>query len=72
MAAPTNPHELAARWRKAALIAGVLLKCDCGPEDARQMDYLGWINAAELADVNPPSPATRLLVIEILGVAHAA
>lgn len=64
-----NPYEHAARLEKAHKMANVLVACGA----AEHVDGLAemvadeqnsiWWNAAQLADVAPPSHATRLMIV---------
>jgi len=59
----TNPYELAARNLKAGKLAAYLARnnmADVNP------DSLHWDTLAILAGTNPPSEATKLVVMEML------
>jgi hypothetical protein len=68
MAAP-NPHQAAARIRKAAAIAALLIQHGITARDAAGLMDHQWAMVAQAAQVNAPSPTTRLLVVAILSAA---
>ena len=67
MAAPaTNPHQAAARIRKAAAIAALLVQHGITARDVSALAPHQWELLAQAAQVNPPSAVTRALVVSIL------
>lgn len=73
MAAVTD-FEAHHRTRKALALVNVidrvndqqLLSCEIDPDTLEEMGDGGWEILAELAHVNPPSTATRCLVVWII------
>lgn len=67
MAAPaSNPHQAAARIRKAAAIAALLVQHGITARDVSSLAPHQWELLAQAAQVNPPSAITRALVVSIL------
>ena len=63
-----NPFAMAARMAKAERIADVLRRFKATPEDVAEMSEEGWLLAAALADVPPPSDTTKAMVIGCLSM----
>jgi hypothetical protein len=63
---PENPYELAGRDRKAQSLVAVLQVGKITSEEAERMTSADWEVAAKAIPVNPPSPATRAIVIGLL------
>lgn len=51
---------------KVDALANLLEAHDVTWEDAAALDDSGWHVAAQVAKVNPPSPLTRSLVVDVL------
>jgi hypothetical protein len=64
-----NPHQAAARVRKAAAIAQLLLEHGFTPADLAGFGPDQWRLAAQAAQVNPPSATTQGLVVTMLSAA---
>jgi len=62
-----NPHQAAARIRKAAAIAALLVQHGITVEDASRLQAHQWDLVARLVEVNPPSAQTQLIVLTLLG-----
>lgn len=64
-----NPYQHAARLDKAHKIANVLVACGASDHIDRLAELIGderntiWWTAAQLANVPPPSGATRLMIV---------
>lgn len=61
-----NPHESAARLRKATAIADILIARGFTMEHVSKMQPHHWHIVAMAARVNPPSEETVKMVIERL------
>ena len=73
-----NPFAMRARKSKAERIAEQLRRFGATPETVAEMSEEGWLAAAALADVPPPSDTTKTMVIGCLsmtpmrgGITHA-
>lgn len=64
--APSNVHQTAARIRKAATIAALLVQHGITAHDLAGLQPHQWQLIAQAAQVNPPSAVTQALVISIL------
>ena len=62
----TNPHQAAARIRKAAAIAALLVQHGITARDVASLSHHQWELLAKAAQVNPPSAVTQALVVSIL------
>lgn len=61
-----DQHITAARLAKARALADTLQNAACNSETARHLPDGGWMQAALAAGKNPPSEATKQIVITIL------
>ncbi len=61
-----NTYEMLGRRNKADKLVATIRRLEGTAGDVRGMSEKDWTNVAKLAKVNPPSQATRELVIEIL------
>jgi len=66
MDAAADLHIMRARAAKAHAMVKVLIAHDATPAAARALTPVGWEMVATLADVNPPSAATRELTAQLL------
>ncbi len=62
----SNPHEGAARIKKAEALALFLRENNLTAVEAESMTQDMWDGVAKLAKVNTPSPVTQQLTIEKL------
>lgn len=61
-----NVYEFSARRVKAEKLANVIQAAFGTSAEARNMDRECWAKVVSLAGVNPPSPETKQLAIELL------
>lgn len=66
-----NPHQAAARIRKAAAIAALLVQHGITANDIASLAPHQWELLAKAAQVNPPSAVTQALVVSILLAAQS-
>lgn len=66
MIVPSNVHQTAARIRKAATIAALLVQHGITARDLADLQPHQWAMIAQAAQVNPPSATTQALVLSIL------
>ena len=64
-----NPFAMAKRKAKAEAMVRWLRHYQVTAEQAEAMDEAGWVALAALANVPPPSPTTKQMVIGALSMA---
>jgi phosphoenolpyruvate carboxylase len=62
----SNPYEAAARLTKATKLANLLNANGISAADAADMTQAQWVTVAGVAEVIPPSVATREVVLRIM------